>query len=175
METLESLRYPVGKFNMQANITQEMVKGYMNTLSKLPGQMAEVWNSLSVTQRNMPYREGGWTISQVVHHVADSHMNAYIRTKMAVTEDHPTIKPYKEELWAQLPDMSHCSPDVSLQLITAMHRRWVSLLENLNESDFSRTYYHPENKREYTVNELLCLYDWHSRHHLAHMKLVMGK
>jgi uncharacterized damage-inducible protein DinB len=124
---------------------------------------------LSREQLETPYRPGGWTIKQVVHHVPDGHMNAYTRFKLALTENEPTIKPYEEDKWAELPDSQRVPIDVSLDLLDALHTRWVTLLGAMDAADFTRTLRHPEHNRIMTLGQLLALYAWHGRHHVAHI------
>jgi hypothetical protein len=131
-------------------------------------------SGLSEAQLDTPYREDGWTVRQVVHHVADSHMNAYIRCKLALTEDWPTIKPYDEAAWANLPDSRWLPIDGSLALITALHRRWVELLEAMTDDDFRKGYNHPERGRA-DLAKTLSMYDWHSRHHTAHITRLRSR
>jgi hypothetical protein len=124
---------------------------------------------LSGSQLDTPYRPGGWTVRQVVHHVPDSHMNAYVRCKLALTEDQPTIKPYEEARWAELVDGRTASPDVSLALLESLHARWALLLRSLTPEDFTRTFRHPEHAGILTVDWMLAMYSWHGRHHVAHI------
>jgi uncharacterized damage-inducible protein DinB len=162
-------RYPIGKFHAAAAISAADRSVHIATLRDLPAAMEYAVKNLDDHQLDTPYREGGWSIRQVVHHVADSHMNAYIRFKLALTEDNPTIRPYKEELWAELPEARHAAPDVSLRLITAIHDRWVLSLDGMKEEEWSRTFYHPESQKSYRLDLALSLYAWHSNHHLAHV------
>ena len=122
-----------------------------------------------------PYRPGGWTGRQVVHHVADSHMNCYFRYRLALTEENPTIRPYDEAAWAELPDVAATPIMVSLTLLDALHSRWVTLLYHLTQEQWQRTFYHPGNQRESTLDHALALYAWHGRHHLAHLQLLIPK
>lgn len=171
----EDLRYPIGKFTMPEKVTDAEVENYINDIESLPGQISETWNKLTDDQKESSYREGGWTARQVVHHLADSHINAFVRSKLALTEDNPTIKPYKEELWAQLEDAKLCPPEVSIHLLTALHLRWSILLRSLGPSELDKTFYHPESKRQFSVRTLLALYSWHGRHHLGHLKIIQNK
>ena len=166
---LEILRYPIGKFKPPVNIKMEDIKRWIETLKNYPQQMREAVSGLSESQLDTPYREGGWTIRQVVHHVPDSHLNAYIRFKLALTEDNPTIKPYLEDRWAELPDTKSAPVESSLKLLEAIHNRWVTVLQNMSGDDFKRTFYHPESKVTRSLDVVLCLYDWHAMHHLAHI------
>jgi hypothetical protein len=168
MTDLDNLRYPIGCFTPAASSQAENRAAQMETLHLLPERLRAVTSGLSDAQLDTPYREGGWTVRQVVHHLADSHANAYIRFKLALTEDWPTIKPYDEAAWANLADGRLLPIDVSLALIAALHSRWVALLESLSEEDFKRGYNHPERGRQ-DLGTALALYDWHSRHHTAHI------
>jgi hypothetical protein len=141
---------------------------HIQTLRLLPERLQAVTSGLNDIQLDTPYREDGWTLRQVVHHVADSHANAYIRFRLALTEDWPTIKPYDQDAWAKLHDSRTLPIDVSLALITALHARWVALLDALTEEDFHRGYNHPESGHQ-NLAKSLALYDWHARHHTAHI------
>jgi hypothetical protein len=160
-------RFPIGRFSPPAASPPDIRSAHIETLRQLPGKLRGAIDGLSETQLDTPYRAGGWTVRQVVHHVADSHANCYIRFKLALTEDWPTIKPYDEGAWASLAD-SGLPVDVSLGWIEAMHERWVVLLESMTEEDFQKGFNHPENGRQ-NLARALALYDWHSRHHTAHI------
>jgi uncharacterized damage-inducible protein DinB len=160
-------RYPVGRFAPPATITPDERTGAIATLADLPEQLRNAVDGLSAAQLSTPYREGGWTVRQVVHHMADSHMNALIRVKLSLTEDWPTVKPYDEAAWAKLHDMS-APVEWSLELIESLHARWVMLLQSLNEEQWKRGCNHPENG-PMTVEWATLLYAWHSRHHVAHI------
>ena len=165
---LDELRFPIGNFNPPASSMPGIREANIHTLRLLPERLKAAVNGLDDHQLDTPYREGGWTVRQVVHHVADSHANAYVRMKLALTEDWPTIKPYDEAAWAGLQDARWLPVQVSLDLITALHARWVSLLEALPDEEFHRGYVHPEGGRQ-NLARVLALYDWHSRHHTAHI------
>ncbi len=165
MKELEDLRYPIGRFTPAASPDPTIRAEQISTLRLLPSKLQAAVGGLTPSQLDTPYREGGWTVRQLVHHIADSHANAYVRTKLALTEDWPTIKPYDEAAWACLPDSS-LPIDGSLAMIAAMHERWVALFES--DADFERGYNHPENGRQ-TLATVLSLYAWHSRHHTAHI------
>ncbi|HEX3662950.1 MAG TPA: bacillithiol transferase BstA [Acidobacteriaceae bacterium] len=161
-------RFPIGRYNRAAaNLTDP--RGSIATLAALPQNLRSAVQGLSDAQLDTPYRQGGWTVRQLVHHVADSHMNAYVRIRLALTEDWPTIKPYNEKAWAELPDARTAPLQVSLDLIEALHGRWTLLLRSLTEDQWQRGYTHPENGRQ-SIAEAVALYDWHSRHHLAHIQ-----
>jgi hypothetical protein len=161
-------RYPIGKFTRPEVFDAQQRRSSIATLAALPENLRAAVYGLNEAQLDTPYREGGWTVRQLVHHVADSHMNAYVRTRLALTEDWPTIKPYDEKLWAELADVKTLPVDVSLELLDTLHRRWVALLESLSEEQWKRGYNHPESGRQ-TLEQVAALYDWHSRHHVAHI------
>lgn len=165
--TEDELRYPVGRFAAPAASTPELRAAQIDTLRRLPERLREAVRGLDDAQLDTPYREGGWTVRQVVHHLADSHANSYVRFKLALTEDWPTIKPYDEAAWARLAD-SHLSIDLSLSFIDGMHARWAALLATLSDQDFERGFNHPEMGRQ-TLARSLALYEWHARHHTAHI------
>ena len=173
------LRYPVGQFSPPNESSPASRSESIAVLRRLPERLHDAVSGLSETQLDTPYREGGWTVRQTVHHVADSHANAYIRFKLALTEDWPVIKPYEEARWAELPD-SRLPVEVSLDLLTSLHRRWFALLESLSDADFQKGYIHParkENEGRQPLWEVLAMYAWHSRHHTAHianLRLRMG-
>jgi len=159
-----SLKYPIGKFDR----TQTDRTTNIATIGNLPSALAAAVAGLDDAQLDTPYRPGGWTVRQLVHHVADSHINAYIRIRLALTEDWTTIKPYDEAQWAELADARTLPVEVSLKLLEALHRRWVALLEALPGGDWERGYVHPESGRQ-TLDSVAALYSWHSRHHVAHV------
>jgi uncharacterized damage-inducible protein DinB len=171
MDDLE-LRYPVGKFRPEAEPTLEHRAAWIGEIAALPGQLRTAVAGLTPEQWDTPYRPGGWTVRQVVHHLPDSHLNAYTRFKLALTEAEPTIKPYDEAKWAELPDASTTPPEVSLALLEALHQRWVALLRALTPENFARTLRHPEQGRVLTLDAMLALYAWHGRHHVAHITVV---
>jgi uncharacterized damage-inducible protein DinB len=163
----EDLRYPIGKFDGSREITPELRREFIQTITNLPSKIAEAVENLSDEQLDTEYRPGGWTVRQTVHHVADSHLNSYCRFKLALTEEKPTIRPYYEDRWAELAD-SKLPVDVSLRLLEDIHKRWVTLLESFTEDDFKRELIHPESG-DWTLDKFLGLYDWHSKHHTAHI------
>jgi hypothetical protein len=167
MSELEDLRYPIGRFKTPVSFDPAIRAGHISTLRLLPANLQSAVSGLSHSQIDTQYREGGWTVRQLVHHIADSHANAYTRTKLALTEDWPTIKPYDEAAWARLAD-SRLPIDSSLAMIAALHERWVVLIESLSDADFQRGYNHPENGRQ-DLATVLAIYAWHSRHHTAHI------
>jgi hypothetical protein len=161
-------RYPIGKYEPQP-YSAETLKSWILDIKFLPSDIEQAVLNLDEHQLDTPYREGGWTIKQVVHHVADSHMNAYIRFKLGMTEDNPTIKPYDENAWAQTADYKTVPINVSITLLHCLHERWVSYLKTLTERDFERTVVHPEYNKTMTLWYLLGMYAWHSKHHTAHI------
>ena len=165
------LRYPIGRFEPPTAITRENRHEWITAIAVFPREFQEAVRGMSDRELENPYRNGGWTVRQVVHHVADSHMNAYTRFRLALTEDAPTIKTYDEKKWAELNDARTEPVDSSLQLISALHSRWTALLRTLEEADLRRTFVHPElgpRSLEWT----LCMYAWHGRHHLAHVRMA---
>jgi len=167
MKELDDLRYPIARFSPPASSTPGIRAAQIQTLRLLPERLRAAVAGLNDAQLDTPYREGGWTVRQVVHHLVDSHVNGYIRFKLALTEDWPTIKPYDQAAWAELAD-SQLPIDVSLTLIETLHARWVALLASLSDEDFQKGYLHPEDGRV-NLATALAIYEWHSRHHTAHI------
>jgi hypothetical protein len=165
---LESLQYPIGKFHAPEPCHPEQRNEWIKAISCLPSGLSAVVQDLSERQLDTPYRPDGWSVRQVVHHVADSHMNSVIRFRWALTEDVPLIKAYDEALWAQLPDAASLAPQVSLDLLDGLHRRWTALLTQMTDADFERRLRHPESG-ELSLNKMLALYAWHGQHHVAHI------
>lgn len=165
---MNDLRYPIGTFSKPASLTPQERAEAIHTLADTPRQMRAAVNGLSESQLDTPYRPQGWTVRQVVHHVPDSHLNAYVRCKLALTEDTPTVKPYDEAAWAKLADTRSTPVEISLDLLESLHARWVVLLRGMTPSDFDRALDHPENGRM-TLDHVLAVYAWHSRHHVAHI------
>jgi len=163
----EDLRYPVGRFRPPATSMPGIRAAHIETLRLLPERLREAVAGLNDAQLDTPYRDDGWTVRQVVHHIADSHANSFIRFKLALTEDWPTIKPYDEAAWARLPD-SRLPIDGSLVFVDALHARWVALIQSMSEADFQRGFNHPEMGRQ-NLAASLALYEWHSRHHVTHI------
>jgi uncharacterized damage-inducible protein DinB len=163
------LRYPVGKFAFDAPISPADYPRLIAEIAAAPGAMRSAVAGLSRDQLETRYRPGGWTVKQVVHHMPDSHLNAYTRFKLALTEDEPTIKTYNEAKWAELPDSQRVPVEVSLDLLDSLHQRWVPLLRAMEVTDFQRGLRHPEHGRVLTLEQMLGLYAWHSRHHVAHI------
>lgn len=161
-------RFPIGDFSVPASISAQERSQYIDQIAAAPAAVRAALKGLSGRQLDTPYRDGGWTVRQVAHHVPDSHMNAYVRFKLALTEDSPTIKPYMEDRWARLADTAGTPVDVSLALLDSLHERWVQLLRSLKEEDWKRTFKHPE-LGDRRLDQTLALYAWHGRHHVAHV------
>ena len=169
-ESHEQLRYPIGRFQAPEKYYPEMQNEWIAAIEALPKWLDLCIENLDAEQLETPYRPGGWTVTQVIHHIADSHMNAYIKLKLALTEESPVIKPYDEKLWAELPDVNIEPVNVSITLLHALHRRWGQVLRNMQPSDWERTYYHPEHERYVPLWEMADLYAWHGRHHMEHVR-----
>jgi uncharacterized damage-inducible protein DinB len=161
-------RYPIGKYEPKP-FSEQQKQAWLLDLQFLPEALERAINNLDEAQLNTPYRDGGWTVKQLVHHVADSHMNAYIRFKLGLTEDKPTIKPYEEQDWALLADNDLVPINVSLTLLHALHLRWVATIKDLTEEQWNRLVVHPAANREMSIWFLLGLYAWHGNHHVAHI------
>ena len=167
-EEFQQRRYPVGEYEAPSNWTQTEIDSWIEDIRSLPSKLREAVKGLTDEQLEWTYRPDGWTIRQVVHHCADSHINSIMRFKLALSEDHPTIRPYNEVEWAKLVD-SEGPIEMSLALVDSLHARWVYLLERLTPEQLHRTYYHPDDDATRTVGETIALYAWHCRHHLAHV------
>jgi len=167
--TIPDVRHPIGRFEYDGDTSRAAIDRAIAHIDTLPMLLRAAVEGLTDGQLNTPYREGGWTPREVVHHVADSHMNAYIRCKLALTEHSPTIKPYDQAAWAGLADVRSVPIDVSLTLIDALHARWVALLRSMSDADFERTYVHPEQEHPVPLREVIAMYAWHGQHHTAHI------
>jgi uncharacterized damage-inducible protein DinB len=167
-------RYPIGKFSCEGPLTAEQKKQYLDDIEQTPARLRAAVRGLSDEQLDTPYRDGGWTVRQLAHHVPDSHMNAYIRFKLALTEDEPTIRPYMEDRWAELPESKQAPIDVSLALLDSLHQRWTIVLRNIPDADWKRTFRHPE-MGLLSLEKTLALYAWHGRHHVAHVTTLREK
>lgn len=161
-------RYPIGKFYYEGPPSEEQKQAFLNDIARTPANLRAAVSGLSDSQLDTPYREGGWTVRQVVHHVPDSHLNSYVRFKLALTEDEPTIKPYAEDRWAELADTKATPIEVSLTMLDSLHDRWVRLLRSLTPEEWQRTFRHPA-LGPMTLEKTLALYAWHGRHHVAHV------
>jgi hypothetical protein len=167
--TIPDVRHPIGRFAYDGDSSRGAIDRAIAHIDALPMLLRAAVEGLTDEQLNTPYREGGWTPTEVVHHVADSHMNAYIRCKLALTEQAPTIKPYDQAAWARLADVRSVPMAVSLSLIDALHARWVALLRSMSDADFERTYIHPEQEHPVPLREVIAMYSWHGQHHTAHI------
>ena len=165
---MEDLRYPIGKYISQP-FSDKQLNEWLIDITNLPQHLENAVMNLDEAQVNTPYRPEGWTVKQLVHHVADSHMNAYIRFKLGLTEENPTIKPYEEAAWADLSDTRNLPFNLSLTILHALHARWMEILKNITEEEWNRTVFHPEQKKEISLWHLLGMYAWHGRHHTAHV------
>ncbi len=165
---MSDIRYPIGKFSPKPQIDEAERKVLIRQIADAPGQLRDAVKGLADHQLDVPYRDGGWTIRQQVHHLPDSHMNAYTRFKLTVTENNPTIKPYEEQLWAELIDSKSSPIEPSITLLESLHFRWVMFLQSLKSEDFARTMVHPVNG-PMNLDRVLQLYAWHGRHHVAHI------
>jgi hypothetical protein len=170
MNASEDLRYPIGKMPvLEARVNAPQREEWIRTIESLPQRLRRAVEGFTPERWDTPYRPGGWTVRQLVHHIPDSHLNAYMRFKLALTEDEPTIRPYDEDAWARLVDTRATPPEVSLVLLEALHTRWVVLLRSIPEPSYERTLRHPEHGRIFTLEQLLAQYAWHSEHHLRHI------
>ena len=168
------LSYPIGKFQYGTFMSATQRTAAIDTIAQTPANMRQAVRGLSAAQLDTPYRPGGWTVRQVVHHVPDSHLNAFIRTKLALTENEPTIKPYDEKAWANLADVPSTPIEVSLTLLETVHQRWNYILRGLSEADYSRTFRHPEHGVR-TLDWMVALYAWHGPHHVAHITSLRAR
>jgi hypothetical protein len=170
----EALKYPIGKFTPQEAYTQQELDQCIQRIESLPTRIETLIKSFTPKKFDAPYREGGWSARQVVHHVSDSHMNAYIRFKWALTENTPLIKAYNEKLWAETPEVK-MDPLLSVNLLKALHAKWVALMRSLTPVDLQKEYIHPETQKKIRLDRLIALYAWHGDHHLSHLKIVAEK
>ena len=174
MNNIDELRYPIGKFSPQESYKTEDVQSNIIRIERLPSEVETIVSSLSSKQLDTPYREGGWTARQVIHHMADSHMNAYIRFKWTLTEITPVIKAYDEKAWAETPE-TQLDPVISITLLKALHIKWTALLKLVNPTDLKKEFIHPDTKKNIPLDRLIALYAWHGEHHLGHLKIIAEK
>lgn len=165
---MPDFRYPIGTFLPQA-YSNELKEEWISDIQFLPNAIEAALHNLDEAQLHTPYRDGGWTVHQLVHHIADSHMNAYIRFKLGYTETIPTIRPYEEQLWAETADVKDLPVNISITLLYALHQRWSYFLKSLTNADWEKKVFHPASQKELTLWHLLGMYSWHSRHHTAHI------
>ncbi|UCE93480.1 MAG: bacillithiol transferase BstA [Flavobacteriaceae bacterium] len=171
---MEDLKYPIGKFTVSEPISREQVTQWIQVLEGFPKRLEALTTPLTDDQVDTPYRPGGWTIRQVVHHLADSHYNSYIRFKWALTEDSPLIKAYFEDRWAQLDDYQ-APVELSLNALNSLHNKWVYLLKRLTDKDLKRVFIHPESKEKISLEKNIGIYAWHSKHHYAHIENLLRR
>jgi DinB superfamily len=171
----EQLRYPIGKFSAPESISPAILKSWIEDIKNLPTQIRVATTNLSDMQLDTAYRPDGWTVRQVVHHVADSHMNSYIRFKLALTENNPTIKPYEEGDWALLSDGKSGPIDLSIHLLESLHARWILLLHSMTDADFNKTFFHPGSQKTISLKENTGVYVWHGKHHVAHITSLRSR
>jgi hypothetical protein len=172
LTNIEELRYPIGQFEWGKDYTEEEIQQLIETIEKFPARLKMLLLGFAENDLEMPYRDGGWNVRQIVHHVADSHINAYTRFKLALTEEKPTIKPYNEKSWAELIDSRTMPVSVSLNLLAAIHERWTTILKAMKEEHFRRELFHPQHLKMHSLVEMLAMYAWHSNHHYEHIQLV---
>jgi hypothetical protein len=165
---MDDLRYPVGKFDFPLSVSAQDLTGFIDQIAETPSKLRAALAGLSESQLETPYRPGGWTVRQVAHHVPDSHMNSYVRFRLALTEDEPVIKPYEESRWAELSDARAMPVEPSLVLLESLHARWVPLLRSLSDAEWKRSFRHPE-LGPVRLEQNAALYAWHGRHHVAHI------
>jgi hypothetical protein len=163
------LSYPIGKFNHEGEISSEQRLNWISDIAHLPTLLAAALEGLTPEQLDSPYRPEGWTVRQVVHHIADSHVNSFTRFKLALTEDEPAIRPYYEDRWALLGDSIQAPIELSTRMIAALHERWTYLLHSMSDTDYGRTFFHPESLRVFRLDFILGFYSWHGRHHVTHI------
>ena len=169
---MEHLQYPIGKY-IEQPFSQQQLRERLLDIQTLPMHVEHAILNLDEAELQTPYRPGGWTKAQVVHHIADSHMNAYIRFKLGLTEDNPTIKPYDEKAWAEMADTKNLPINISITLLFSLHLRLHEILKNVKEEEWNRTIFHPEHQKQMTLWYLLGMYAWHGRHHVAHLRITL--
>ncbi|WP_438445255.1 YfiT family bacillithiol transferase [Gorillibacterium sp. sgz5001074] len=166
-EELEKLKFPLGRFTWEGEWSEERKNEWIASIQGAPEALAKALDGLGEAQLDTPYRPEGWTVRQVVHHLADSHLNSVTRFKLALTEDHPVIKPYREDLWAELADARSYPVAASLRMLEGIHDRWTALLRTMTEEDYLRTFFHPESQADVSLRRALANYAWHGEHHTA--------
>ena len=175
MTQLDALKYPIGQFNKQESYSLVEIKSNVQQFAAVPELIKDLISDLDDGQLNNTYREGGWNIKQLVHHLLDSHINSYVRFKLAATEDTPIVKPYAEDAWAETADYDHIPTSEVVITLSHIHHRIVALVSDWTEEDWNRTFYHPGRKELLTLAQNIGLYSWHSRHHLKHIELAISK
>ena len=174
MNNDDLLRYPIGKFIARDSYSTEELQRCIERIENLPREIEKIINSMTIKQLDTRYREGGWTARQVVHHMADSHMNAYIRFKWSLTESTPTIKAYDEKAWAETPE-TKLDPVISIELLKALHAKWSALLRRLAPADFQKEFLHPDTKKNMRLDRITAMYAWHGEHRFGHLKIVANR
>ncbi len=174
MKTVEQLKYPIGEFEKPTQIEAAHIEQWISDIEAFPTRLIALVKDLTAEQLLWPYRPEGWTIQQVVHHCADSHINSIIRFKLSLTEDNPTIKPYFENRWAELPDTLDLPISTSLSILKGLHARWTYLLKSLQSEDLKKGFVHPEHGKQFYLDETIGVYAWHSNHHLAHIEQAIA-
>ena len=172
---LEKLKYPIGKWSSPEVIDSEMIIAWIADIASVPGLLSNLVNHGKDVNLALTYRNGGWTIRQLVHHLADSHINAYVRHKLAASEQTPIINPYNEGLWSVMKDVKDVDVQISLQLLDALHQRWTVFLSSLSHEELKKSFFHPGHNRLITLGESIGMYSWHGKHHLAHITLALGQ
>lgn len=170
----DQLRYPIGKFAPKDSYTGEEIQENIRRIESVPAKIESVFRTLSAKQLETPYRDGGWTARQVLHHISDSHLNAYIRIKWTLTEETPVIKAYDEKRWAETPDIAE-DPAISVALLKALHHKFVALLRRIRPEDMGRQFLHPETKKHVSIERMIATYAWHGEHHLGHLNIIASK
>jgi len=170
MSSLEQKKFPIGTFQQPENICDTRLDEHIRVIKSFPGKLKDLIENFTDDQLDMPYREGGWTVRQLVNHIADSHINSFIRFKLALTEENPVIKPYDEAKWAELQDSVHMPIRPAMRMIKGTHQRWTVLLNTLTNKQFERTFHHPEQNKDYNLRHYLAFYVWHCNHHYAHIE-----
>ncbi len=170
MDSLEHKKYPIGNYHQPENISDQDLDRFIRTIKDFPNRLKHAVDKWPDERLDTQYREGGWTVRQLINHLADSHMNSFIRFKLALTEENPTIKPYNEAKWAELQDSFNMEIKPALQILKGLHKRWVFELRSLTNREFESTFHHPEQNRNITLRESLAFYAWHCEHHLAHIE-----
>jgi hypothetical protein len=170
-----SLRYPIGTYRQPDRASETDIKLWIQSIESFPARLDELLGTPGENRLKRRYRKGGWSVGQLIHHCADSHMNAFIRFKLTVTEDTPAIKPYFEDRWAELPDSSEASVADSMNILKGLHSRWTILLRSMSEADMNRKFFHPEHGKEFSLWGMLGMYAWHCDHHLAHIALALNE
>lgn len=167
--------FPIGKFQYDENEAKKLTEKYISEIKELPKLLKKVYKKINKENKNYTYRDGAWTIEQIIHHLADSHMSAFFRFKLTLTEGNPTIKPYSQNLFAETADVFASDIKSSIRIIKGVHERWTVLLKNMTENDFKNYYIHPEYKRDFSLQHALALYAWHGKHHVEQIKVALNR